>query len=98
MKTVLVVFTNKKLEDTSKQKRYTFNTAEDLKPGDLIDSASYDTNIQIVDILEEKFSYVNIKTGDLTNKLNSTSCYPIRELILKEEDQSNVVYFNIVKE
>ena len=97
MKTVLVVFTNSRLSDTSKMKRYTFNTSEDLKKGDLIESSTYDTKMQIVEVLKEKFNYVNTKTGDLTTTLNSTSCFPIRDLVQREEGDVDVIYFNIVE-
>ena len=54
MKTILIIYTNKKLIgiiDTSKYQTYSFNTSVDIKEGDLISSKEYSTNMQVVKVL-----------------------------------------------
>ena len=91
MKTILVIFTDQKLEDASKMKRYSFNTARQVEVGDLIESPAYKTKLQVVEVLNACFTNVNIRTGELTDKETSSIIYPIRELPLEtsgEEDNN----------
>ena len=95
MKTILVVYSNSKTTETYKYaKRYAFNTSYDIKKGDTVIFHSYDTPMQVVEVLEESFKYFNRQTGELSNTLNSTVQFEIRELVMREEDK-NIVYVTI---
>lgn len=86
MKTILVIFTSEKKEDTSKDKVYSFNTTHDVKVGDLITDPSYRTKLQVVEIKEKAFKNVNVKTGELTNVGDiQYPIYPIKELQVEVE-------------
>lgn len=86
MKTILVIFTSEKKEDTSKDKVYSFNTTHDVKVGDLITDPSYSTKLQVVEIKEKAFKNVNVKTGELTNVGDiQYPIYPIKELQVEVE-------------
>lgn len=86
MKTILVIFTSDKKEDTSKDKVYSFNTTHDVKVGDLIADPSYSTKLQVVEIKEKAFKNVNVKTGELTNVGDiQYPIYPIKELQVEVE-------------
>lgn len=97
MKTIFVIYTNKKLTDKEigYTKRYCFNTKDDVKVGDMIKSPNYDTAMQVVQVLEEAFSHFNHATGDLSNSLTNTKQFLIRELCIREEDTS-VIYGKIL--
>jgi hypothetical protein len=90
MKTILVIYTNSKLEskkDIAKNKRYSFNTESDVKEGDLIKTQEYSTNLQVVKVLPEAFKYYNASTGELSNEFKSTLDWEIRRLEIREEDE-----------
>ena len=92
MKTIFVVYSNSKIKETYKYvKRYAFNTSSDVKKGDTIVSSEYNTPMQVVEVLYESFKYFNRQTGELSNTLNSTVQFEIRELVIRKEDK-DVVY------
>ncbi len=100
MKTILVVYTNtaltiKQVSDRKLQK-YAFRTEEDLKVGDIIESKAYTSNMQVVDVIDNDYKYYNATTGELRNDINSTRCYPVKKIVLREDDELTV-YANKVE-
>lgn len=95
MKTILVVYTNVRLDKKAyvSMKQYSFNTAAKLKVGDLVKSPDYDTAMQVVEVLPKAYKYVNLADGKLSDKRDSTRQFEIRHLVLtdKREEASNVV-------
>ena len=94
MKVILVVYTNvdlslKQVSDKKLQK-YTFRTEEDLKVGDIISSKAYTSTMQVVDVIDNDYSYYNAMTGELRNDISSTRCYPIKKIVLREDDELTV--------
>ena len=94
MKVILVVFTNvslslKQVSDKKLQK-YAFRTEEDLKVGDIIEAKIYTSTMQVVDVIDNDYSYYNAMTGELRNDINSTKCYPIKKIVLREDDELTV--------
>ena len=94
MKTILVVYTNtaltaKQISDKKMQK-YVFRTEEDFKEGDLIESKAYSSKMQVVDVIDNDYKYYNSSTGELRNDINSTRCYPIKKIVLREDDELTV--------
>lgn len=97
MKTILVVYTNTALTagqisqiSDSKIQKYVFRTEEDFKEGDLIESKAYSNKMQVVDVLDNDYKYYNSSTGELRNDINSTRCYPIKKIVLREDDELTV--------
>lgn len=100
MKTILVIYTNvalssKQISDRKVQK-YAFRTEEDLKVGDMIESKAYSTNMQVTDVIDTDYKYFNVQTSELRNEINSTKCYPIKTIVLREDDDLTV-YANKVE-
>lgn len=94
MKTILVVYTNtaltiKQVSDRKLQK-YAFRTEEDLKVGDIIESKAYTSKMQVVDVIDNDYKYYNAATGELRNGINSTKCYPVKKIVLREDDELTV--------
>ena len=89
MKTILVVYTNTALtiQQVSKLQKYAFRTEEDLKVGDIIESKVYANKMQVVDVVDNDYKYYNAATGELRNDINSTKCYPIKKIVLREDDE-----------
>jgi hypothetical protein len=95
MKTVIVIYSNQFVADNSainKMKHYAFKTHEELKVNDVIKSSIYDTNIQVIKVLEEDFEFYNMSTSELSNTYTSTAQRQIRELRLDNKEQ-DIVYF-----
>lgn len=95
MKTILVVFTKERLgkdSDTSKMKKYAYNTEADLKEGDLIISNSYNSFLQVTNVLETLYTYYNSVTGEMSNEITSSNQWKIKTLILNQENNPNFVY------
>lgn len=94
MKTILVVYTNTAL--TTKQisdrklKKYCFRTEDALVEGEMIESKSYSNKMQVIDIIDADYKYYNAITGELRNDINSTQCYPIKKLVLREDDELTI--------
>lgn len=94
MKTILVVYTNtaltiKQVSDGKLQK-YAFRTEEDFKVGDIIESKAYTGKMQVVDVIDNDYKYYNATTGELRNDINSTKCYPVKKIVLREDDELTV--------
>ena len=98
MKTILVVYTNTALtiQQVSKLQKYVFRTEEDLKVGDIIDSKIYANKMQVVDVIDNDYKYYNATTGELRNDINSTKCYPIKQIVLREADELTVYAKKVV--
>lgn len=94
MKVILVVYTNTvlSLKQVSDKKlvKYAFRTDEDLKVGDILSSKAYTSKMQVVDVIDNDYSYYNALTGELRNDVNSTRCYPIKKIVLREDDELTV--------
>ena len=95
MKTILVVYTNECLSveqiNNRKMQKYCFRTENEVEVGDVLKSNSYTNNIVVTDVVDADHKYYNAQTGEMTNTINSTKCYPIKTLVLREEDES-VIY------
>jgi coenzyme F420-reducing hydrogenase beta subunit len=79
MKTILVVYSNVKVSENCKLKRYAFNTDADVKVGEMLKTDSYDTNLVIVRVLEEAFKYYS-NGGKLSNVFNNTGMADVKTL------------------
>lgn len=91
MKTIIVVYTDIKLSkaDWQTMKRYSFNTRSKVRIGDMIEGDRYSTAMQVIEILDTTYKYVNVGTGELSNKkAANTKQYEIRELRVND-DKSN---------
>ena len=42
-------------------------------------------------VIDNDFKYFNLQSGELSNEIKSTMCYPIKTIELREEN-TNVVY------
>lgn len=95
MKTILVVYTDQKLSveqiNNRKMQKYCFRTESEVEVGDVLKSKSYSTNMIVTDVVNPDYKYYNTQSGEMTNTINSTKCYPIKTLGLREEDES-VIY------
>lgn len=95
MKTIIVIYTNEKLNllsEIGKKKKYAFNTDSEVEVGDLIKSEAYDTNMQIVKILGKTHKYFNASTGELSDEYNSTLQWEIRKMIISDKLDEEVVF------
>ena len=95
MKTILVVYTDQKLSveqiNSRKMQKYCFRTESEVNVGDVLKSKSYTNNMVVTDVVDADHKYYNAQSGEMTNTINSTKCYPIKTLVLREEDE-NVIY------
>lgn len=95
MKTIIVVYSNNKELSKEVQRllsKYAFNTKSDVKVGDIIKSNSYDTNMQVVKVLDNSFTYYNKLTGELSNEFTSTSQNEIVEIVVNDKQSDEIVY------
>lgn len=95
MKTILVVYTNDKNATVEgcnnvKAQKYCFKTSDDVKPGDLLKSKSYNAPMLVTDVIETEYKYYNSTTGELSNEISSTRCYPIKTIELREESTTTI--------
>lgn len=97
MKTIFVIYTNKKLDENNHIKRYCFNIKDDIKLNDMIKSNNYSSAMQVVSILPKTYIYYNDATGELSNELNSTLQREIRTIEIRE-DNDKVIYGKLLNE
>lgn len=100
MKTILVIYTNTKIlskKEIGKMKKYSFNTESEVKEGDMIKTKEYDTNLQVVKVLETSYKYYNSSTGEMSDQFNSSLQWEIRTLMIREEEE-DVIYGQKIKE
>lgn len=90
MKTILVIYTNTKVDISNYKKRYAFNTNDNISIGDMLKSPQYATNMQVVKVLDRAFKYFNRATGDLSDEYISTNQFETREL--KIASTTSVIY------
>lgn len=95
MKTIFVIFTKELNPNVNKFKKYTFNTSDEVKVGDIIASPNYETPIYVSDVLDKSYSYVNLSTGELKDKINNSLDRPIRTLKLVDSD--DIIYGTLIK-
>lgn len=95
LRTVLIVYSNYKvtIKEAAGMKHYSFNTDAQLKIGDRIKSDDYDTPMQVVDVLPTSYKYVNLVTGEFSNKRTSTKQFELRHLVEAVKEHKNIVYF-----
>lgn len=93
MKTIFIVYSATPLADAVLRKttKFCFNTDSDIAVGDKLVSPAYNTPMFVTDVLESSFNYYNRTTGALSNEIKSTLDYPIKTLVLRDDDIS-VVY------
>jgi len=95
MKTILVVYSNKKdliPVEMMRLKRYSFNCNAEVEVGDILESSEYDTPMVVVKVLDTKYKYFNRTTGELSNDFNSTSQWEIRDLVILDKKETATVY------
>ena len=102
MKTILVVYTDRELSveqaNNSKMTKYCFRTDSEVAVGDVLKSGKSTSNMMVTDVMDQDYKYYNAQNGNLTNTIDSTKCYPIRTLVLRDEDETVVYAAKIVKE
>jgi hypothetical protein len=95
MKTILVVYTDQKLSveqiNSRKMQKYCFRTENEVEVGDVLKFKGYTNNMVVTDVVDADYKYYNAQSGEMTYTINSTKCYPIETLVLREEDE-NVIY------
>lgn len=100
MKTILVVYTNEKLTieqiNSRKMQKYCFRTKGEINTGDVLKSNNYEKTMIVTDVIDTDKRFYNTQTGDLTNEITSTKCYPIKELVISENAE-NVIYASKIR-
>lgn len=95
MKTILVVFSNENLTiekiNSRKMKKYCFRTESEINAADVLKSMNYEQNMIVTDVIDADYKYYNSQTGEFSNEIKSTTTYPIKTLVLRQEYE-NVVY------
>jgi len=94
MKVIFVVFTKENITvaqaNGRKMKKYCFRTDDTVEVGEKLASRLYLDNMLVTDILDKDYKYYNSTTGSLSDIPDSTLCYPIKTLCIKEEDTSTI--------
>lgn len=76
---------NKKLQ------KYCFRTEDNVQTGDILRSPNYSSEMVVTDVIDADYKYYNALTGELSSTITSTACYPIKNLVIREETDG-VVY------
>ena len=101
MKTILVVYTDRELSveqaNNSKMTKHCFRTDSEVAVGDVLKPGKYISNMMVTDVMNQDYKYYNAQNGNLTNIIDSTKCYPIKTLVLRDEDETVVYAAKIVK-
>jgi hypothetical protein len=100
MKTIIVIYTNSRINkksDIGRRKKYSFNTSGDVLVGDMLNSHTYDTKMQVVKVLGKSHKYYNSSTGKLSNTYTSTSQWEVRTLEVRDTSE-DIIYASIVSE
>lgn len=95
MKTILVVYTDQKLTveeiNNRKMQKYCFRTkSNEIAVGDTLKSQNYTTNMVVTDVVDADYKFYNKQTGEMRNEVNSTNCYPIKTLVIRDTDDTMV--------
>lgn len=92
MNTIIVTF-----EGTCK-KKYAYNTDSKVVVGDVLMSPEYDNKMTVIDVLDESYKYVNLDTGELSNKMTSLNQNLIRTLkVAADKTDSTVICIRLTK-
>ena len=97
--TILVIYTNALIaaSQVGTKKRYSFNTEEgSVKEGDLIETPAYDSKLQVVKVLDQEYKYYNAATGDLSNEFTSSAQWEIKNLKIRDEEETNTIFGKII--
>lgn len=100
MATILVVYTNSKVDNKSanKMEYYAFKADKEVvQVGDMLKSDEYKTAMQVIKVIDTDYQYHNMITGELSNEFTSTSQREIRTLVIITE-VADVVYAVRIKE
>jgi len=98
-RTIIVVYSNAdrlNKQQIGQLKKYSFNTENEVKEGDILKSNSYTTNMHVVKVLDASYKYYNASTGDMSDEYKSTAQWEIRDLVV-QEGNALTVYANLVK-
>ena len=93
MKTIIVIYTDKPKTPAGLERagetRYCFNVtnkdAKELSTGDMLDSEEYNTKIQVVEVLDEHFTYYETTGGEMSHVRTNTNQARIKQLKLSEK-------------
>lgn len=101
MRTILVVYTKERI--TSQKvlrttKQYSFNTSDEVSVGDMLKSESYNTNMQVVRVLDKSFTYYNAVTGELSDDFKSSAQREIVTLKIRNDEQDVVYASKIIQD
>lgn len=90
MKTIFIKFISSVVRSSN---TYAFNTEEDVTKGDIIVDliGNLETYMEVVDVLDRSYKYVNTVTGDIMDEINSTKCVKIKTLKLID-GEADVIY------
>ena len=101
MNTILVVFSNENLSleqiNNRKMQKYCFRTESTITVGDILKSKFYSSNLIVTDEIGKEYKYYNSQTGEMSDSITSTKCYPIKELILREENEEAIYASKVSK-
>ena len=62
-----------------------------MKKGDILESPEYNSMLHVVEIFDKSFRFFNRVTGELSNEINNSNSYEIKELKVVEKESSDVV-------
>ena len=93
--TILVAYTDlKSVEEVNNKKmaKYCFRVeaTAGIAKGDILKSSSYSSPMLVTDVILMNYNYYNANSGEMTKEMTSTKCYPIKTLVLREEDTSTI--------
>lgn len=96
MKTFQAIFTKEKIpnSDLIAHNKYTFNTEDNIEEGQLIYLEEYKKSIQVIHVFDSVHSYVNIKTGFLTNSQKPYPYVKIKIITTNENKTDSTVVAN----
>jgi len=101
MKTIFVVYSNQKKTLTEKQisllKLYAFNTASEVKKGDIILTKKYTTPLHVVSVLDESHKYYSIETEQLSNSIISMFQKRILTLEIRNDNEEEIIFGRLIK-
>ena len=92
MNTIIVMF-----EGTCK-KKYAYNTDSKVAAGDILVSPEYDNKMTVIDVLEDRYKYVNPDTGELSNKMTSLNQNLIKTLkVVADKADQTILCIRLTK-
>lgn len=92
MNTIIVTF------DGTCKKKYAYNTESEVATGDVLVSPNYDNKVIVVDVLDECYKYINLETGELSNKMTSLNQSLIKTLkVVADKTDSTILCIRLNK-